>query len=333
MRAILNFRRGFPGLAEALSERGVTVVENDWAPDAGAGTGLAVCLVDFYEAVRAPWRSFGLHRRLRRMGAPLVALDRDAPWHKGVRTRRLRLARWLPLFDIYAAHSLQGATGFAPAQVYFPNAAWPRVYGLGNVTLPQLRDPTRYSWDVSFVGNIDAARYREHDGRVRFLAELDTRLRAGGRRVLIRDGAGLDAPGQVEVIQRSHINLSVGAACDHGGVRSWGLPERCYGVPACGGFLLCDQREHARDDFVTGREWVTYDDIDDCMRKIDHYLTHLDEARTIAEAAHARVMAHHTYHHRASLLLDLAKAWREGGSAAAVAVAGPYRQGAAEHEH
>ena len=329
MRAILNFRRGFPALAEALSGLGVSVIENDWAPDTAAN----VCLVDFYEAIRAPWRSLGLHRRLRRMRAPLIALDRDAPWHKGVRARRLRLARWLRLFDVYAAHSLQGTTGFAPAEVYFPNAAWPRVYGLGRVTLGQLRDPSRYSWDVSFVGNIDAARYREHTDRVRFLRELEARLRAGGRRVLIRDGAGLDAAGQVEVIQRTHINLSVGAACDHGGTRSRGLPERCYGVPACGGFLLCDQRGHASDDFIAGREWVAFDDLDDCVHKIDHYLTHPEAARAVAEAAHDRVMAHHTYGHRARMLLDLTQAWRDGGSAAATATAGQHQRGALLHAH
>lgn len=333
MRAILNFRRGFPALAEALTALGVTVVENDWTPDTAPGDDIAACLVDFYEAVRAPWRSFGLHRRIRRLGAPLVALDRDAPWHKGVRARRLRLARWLPLFDVYAAHSLQGATGFAPAQVYFPNAAWPRMYGLGSVTLAQLRDPSRYTWDVSFVGNIDAARYREHAGRVRFLAELEKRLRAAGRRVLVCDGAGLDAAGQVDLIQRSHVNLSVGAACDHGGVRSWGLPERCYGVPACGGFLLCDRREHARDDFVAGSEWVTFDDIDDCMRQIDHYLAHPDENRTIAESAHARVMAHHTYRHRARLLLDIGQAWRDGAATAVVDVAEKHRRSALADAH
>ncbi len=52
--------------------------------------------------------------------------------------------------------------------------------------------------------------------------------------------------------------MNIGAAADGEREKSWGLPERCYGIPACGGFLLSDERGHAANDFVVGRELVFF---------------------------------------------------------------------------
>ena len=97
-----------------------------------------------------------------------------------------------------------------------------------------------------------------------------------------------------------------GCACDAGAEPSWGLPERCYGVPACGGFLLSDARRHASEDFAID-EHAEYRDLEDCVSKIRHFLDHFGEARAIAERAHARVALDHGYRNRASRLLDFAR--------------------------
>ena len=91
---------------------------------------------------------------------------------------------------------------------------------------------------------------------------------------------------------------------------SWGLPERCYGVPARGGFVLADERQHAADDFDVSREWASYRDFEDCVARIRYFAAHFPETRAIAEAAHARVMREHTYEHRAQRLLRIADARR-----------------------
>lgn len=129
---------------------------------------------------------------------------------------------------------------------------------------------------------------------------------------LIDSSRGLEVAEQIRIIQSSRINLNHGAACDQGGERSWGLPERCYGIPASGGFLLSDQRRHAADDFVPGREWVDYADLDGCVALIHQFLARFDAARDIAEAAHARVMRDHTYARRAQTLIDAIGAWTPG---------------------
>lgn len=304
MRLVMPFRRPFAGLEEGLREAGCEI-DRAWT-----GQPASALVVDFCDAVRAPLRTWALRRAAGR-ALPLVAIARDAPWHKGVRRHKLWLAATLRPFDIYATHSLQQAERFARRPLYLPNAARTSQYRLGGLSLADLRDPARYRHQVSFVGNIDAERYREHRGRVDFLVALRERLARENICLDLIDGTrGLSGDEQARIIQASRINLNHGAACDGGGERSWGLPERCYGVPACGGFLLSDARRHAADDFVPDREWADYADFEACVARIRHFIAHPTAARDIAEAAHARVMACHTYRHRAQTLLDAIARWR-----------------------
>jgi spore maturation protein CgeB len=147
--------------------------------------------------------------------------------------------------------------------------------------------------------------------RAEFLGELARRLEPHGISASFLHSEGMPLSEQVDFIQRSRINLNYSAGADEGTEKSWGLPERCYGVQACGGFLLSDNRRHAADDFRLGDEWVAFESLDDCVAKIRHYVAHFDEARRIAEAAHARVMREHTYVNRARTLMDAAIAWKD----------------------
>jgi spore maturation protein CgeB len=88
------------------------------------------------------------------------------------------------------------------------------------------------------------------------------------------------------------------------------MPERCFGVPACGGFLLSDARKHASQSFIPGVEWVDFSDLEECIDKIKYYLANFPASRAIAEAAHARLVREHSYVHRAKTLVAAAKAWR-----------------------
>jgi spore maturation protein CgeB len=308
VKVALNFRKGFPALLEGFQALGCEVVENAWS--SAALQGVDACIIELYDGVRQPWTMWRLKNALRRGNVPLIALDRDAPWHKGVRSRKLWLFDRLGLLDIYATHALQNSRPFAPNVIYLPNAAWTGRYGLGEVTLEDMRQPGWYRHDVSFLGNLDAARYPEHRKRADFLSQLGLRLKMVGVNAYFRDSADMTPEQQVEIIQRSRINLNCGAACDNGPERSWGLAERCYGIPACGGFLLSDERRHARDDFALDAEWVFFNDLDDCVAKVCHYLKHPDQARAIAEAAHCRVMRDHTYQQRAERLIAEIRDWR-----------------------
>lgn len=301
---IFNFRKGFQPLKEAFEANGYRVAENEWAPAPQLAARCEAAIVNLYEAIRQPWNAVVLHRRLRAAGSPLIGVDRDAPWHLGIRWRRLALFRLLRPIDIYATHTLQPTWDFAPVKIYSPNAVWVRHFNLRGHSLEEMRNPNFYEYDVSFLGNLDGQRFKEHARREHFFKVLADRLAKLGIRYRFAQGTGVALPEQVNLIQRSRINLNYGAAADHGAVRSWGLPERCYGVPACGGFLLSDERKHASDDFDVASEWAGFTDLDDCVGKIQYWLAHFEDSRRIAEAAYARVRKHHTYELRARNLLS-----------------------------
>ena len=305
-KVLLNFRSGFAGMREGFEALGFEVEENLWTPRAAQLAGVTLCVADFVDCTRRMRRTLGLRRRLAGARVPFIALNRDAPFDRGVHRTRLAVMGWLKPFDAYASHSMQDAEKFARRSLYCPNAARESVYRATGEQLRAMRDPSAYAWDVSFFGNTDAQRYREHARRAAFLGELKMKLDALGIKVLFRDSAGMTAAEQIEMVRASRINLSTIAACDAGGETSWGLPERCYGVPACGGFLLSDRRRHAAEDFADG-ERAEYDGLEDCVARIRHFLAHFDEARAIAERAQARVARDHGYRNRAERLLDCAR--------------------------
>lgn len=314
-RLVLSaLKSGFEIHGDAFRNLGYEFEPHVEAPSKAQCGSAALCLVNLYDAARAPWAALRLRRILRSSGVPLIAVDRDAPWHLGLRVRRLKLLEWLSPFDIYATHTLQPTYRFAPAQLYCPNAVWTRHFNLHGRSLDEMRDPSFFKWDVSFVGNMDGRRFREHANRERFFTTLGQRLKSQGLRVLFRGSSGMSEQDQIETIQRSIINLNYRSSCDHrsrAGVEgSWGLPERCYGIPARGGFILSDQRRHAQDDFDLASEWADYSDMEDCIARIREFLADFPRTRRIAEAAHRRVMRDHTYERRAERLLNAAADWR-----------------------
>jgi len=305
MRLVMLFRRPFIELEEALCAAGCQI-DHEWR-----GQNADALVFEFCDAVRKFPKTW-VERLSVRGSIPLVAIARDAPWHKGVRKHKLWFAEKLKLFDIYATHSLQQAERFGRRTLYLPNAAHISRYNLGRFCLADLRVRTQYEYQISFVGNIDAEHYPEHRERLNFLLALRERLaRENIRLALIDTARGLDEAEQVRVIQSSQINLNYGAACDQGGEKSWGLPERCYGIPACGGFLLCDRRQHAAQDFEPETEWVDYTDLDSCVARIRHFLANPGDARDIAEAAYKKVVLSHTYRNRAESLISFIAQWKK----------------------
>ena len=304
-RVLMNFRGGFAGLREGFEALGCEVIENQWMPGRAALEGMELCIADFVDCARRVRRTLALRKRLAGARVPFIALNRDAPFNRGLHPARLAALRLLKPFDAYASHSMQDAARYAHRVLYCPNAARESVYRVSDAELAEMRDPSRYRWDVSFFGNIDVARYAEHARRTAFLEALKSRLDGSGISASFRHSSNISSEEQVAIIRSSRINLSTFAGCDAGAEPSWGLPERCYGVPACGGFLLSDRRRHAADDFAAD-ERAEYDGIDDCVRNIRYYLGHFGEARAIAERARARIARDHGYRNRAARLLDFA---------------------------
>lgn len=83
------------------------------------------------------------------------------------------------------------------------------------------------------------------------------------------------------------------------------LGPRAYEIPACGGFMLCDDsRAELRDVF--GDTVPTYDAGDPASleRQIRHYLTHPDQRDALRDAQYEAVRPHH-WRARAASILDI----------------------------
>ena len=298
-------------LMRALEASGVKVVRGVWEPDGALLERTDACFVSLYDCLKHPARVWRLKQALRRRGVPLVTWNIDAPGYMNKAPWRLALLERARLIDIYAAHSLADGRRFARTQLLLQNAARVEHYTLGGASLAELDDPARYRWDVGFFGAIDGARYKEYRARAGFFAALGPRLDERGIVHSIVDTlqTPLGFEEQRARIQATRINLNYGAGCEYGQEVGHGLPERCFGVPACGGFLLSDRKLHAADAFAPGTEWADYAGLDDAVAKIGHYLANFGEARAIAARAHARVMREHTYRHRAGQMLAAIARW------------------------
>lgn len=302
-------------LAGELRRRGLELrTAVDWAdlPRADSDR-LLGGFVWFYDCIRHPVTTWRYRNYLRRHGAPLFAWNQDAPHYLNRAKWRLDWLDRVRLLDIYATHTLADTKrSFSDTTLYLANAADPGRYDLAGKSLADLRNAADYLYDVSFFGAMDGKRYKEMRARQEFFTALAPRLEKLGVRFLFRESAGMSIADQVTLIQHSRINLNFGASCEYGAAFASGLPERCYGIPAAGGFLLCDKRTHARDDFTPGEDWAEFEGLDDCVERIRYWLAHWDAARDLAERCHARVLGTHTYAHRAEKLHNALLAWHDG---------------------
>jgi len=76
------------------------------------------------------------------------------------------------------------------------------------------------------------------------------------------------------------------------------IKGRNFEVPGCGGFLLTGQAEDLGSYYEIGKEIICFDDVDDLVDKVRHYLRHEDEREAIARAGYDRTLREHTYVHR-----------------------------------
>ncbi|MBF0418164.1 MAG: hypothetical protein HQL86_07950, partial [Magnetococcales bacterium] len=198
MKILMGFRRPHHALEDALIAQGVRLIP--WKPGATlpeAWEEVDAAVLDFTEAARHLLASYRLCRTLRGCGKPIAAINRDAPWNKGVRKRRIWVLRKLKLLDFYLTHSLQERSAMARQAVYFPNAADVRRYNLDGCTLEALRHIDQYRYTVTFIGNIDDRRYPEHRARMTRLRALGDMLARHGIELKLFEGTKLSEADQV----------------------------------------------------------------------------------------------------------------------------------------
>jgi len=81
--------------------------------------------------------------------------------------------------------------------------------------------------------------------------------------------------------------------------------QRVFDVPACGAFVLTDQRAQLFELFEPGREVVVYDRPEDIAGLAERYLHDTPARERVVQAARRRILAEHTYEHRLAQLLGV----------------------------
>jgi spore maturation protein CgeB len=203
--------------------------------------------------------------------------------------------------DTYVLDTLR-KTGLRNVR-YLPqctNAEVYRPYELGET------EKGLFCSDVSLVGS----RYAYRVKLLRGLAEFNIALWGRGwskvsdKRLLqsVR-GSDIRGPKKAKVFSGSAISLNPHHPLND--IR--GTNSRTFDIAACKGFQLSDDKEDMRDLLKPGEEVICFRTAEELEKLIGYYLSHPDERKQVAEAAHQRVLKDHTYFNRASEILDIVK--------------------------
>lgn len=288
-------------LLQALRADGVDVRATTWATLAPQD--LAGCQAfygNLFDEIKR-WPSFIAKRQMLRQAAvPYVFWNRDAPWNVGIKGRNYWFLKQLKPVDIYLAHSLQGAEDFGGKAFDFPNAAQAAYYE--STRLDTLNDESAYQYDVSFYGSAALGKDRNSRDRATFLAALKDRLCSENPQIRFKVVNTADEPmalaDQLAFIRTSKINLNLGAMCDLPGNPSWGLPERVFGIPAAGGFLMTENRKNLHSLFPDNT-YGQFQNLDEAVTNTLKILTDFRAMRHQANVLYQNVIYQHTYKRRA----------------------------------
>ena len=76
-------------------------------------------------------------------------------------------------------------------------------------------------------------------------------------------------------------------------------------IMGSGAFLLSNYQADFFDDFVSEEDFVYYESEEDCLHKINYYLTHEAERLQIASNAGGKIKDRHTFVHRVKTMLSV----------------------------
>lgn len=87
------------------------------------------------------------------------------------------------------------------------------------------------------------------------------------------------------------------------------LNQRCYDVPAAGGFLLTDDQPALNQQFEIGKEIIAFRSPEELVDKWEFFNRYGRERSKIIENGRRRILSEHTYRHRVREMLKMAESW------------------------
>uniref|UniRef100_UPI004055C5CB CgeB family protein n=1 Tax=Acetatifactor sp. TaxID=1872090 RepID=UPI004055C5CB len=101
------------------------------------------------------------------------------------------------------------------------------------------------------------------------------------------------------VFKSAKINLNISLRS----IKS-GIPLRAFDIMGAGGLLLTNYQTDFDDYFISGEDYLCYDNTKTLLDTIKYYLNHEDERAVIAANGFQKVASHHTYSHRIQEILS-----------------------------
>jgi spore maturation protein CgeB len=184
---------------------------------------------------------------------------------------------------------------------YLPMYCVPSLHHPVALTVEDVR---RFASPLSFVGS-------RYDYRERFVRELaDYPVRLWGRGwsrstdpTIRRMVAGGPVYGRDKLSVYGGSTLSLNH--HHPMNDIVGVNTRTFELAAAAACQLVDAKDDVARLFKAGEEVLTYRDLGELRRHIDHYLANPDEALAVGENARRRALAEHTLRHRLDAMLDV----------------------------
>ncbi len=84
-----------------------------------------------------------------------------------------------------------------------------------------------------------------------------------------------------------------------------GIPQRIFDIMVCGGFVVTNNQTELGDYFIKGTDLEVFNTSKELEEIVDYYLHREKERVQIAINGYKKILAHHTYNHRANEILKL----------------------------
>lgn len=223
---------------------------------------------------------------VRNMGIPVVNISMDD--RHAFRLRKVD-GKWMGTSGLIGAVDIVCTTAKecclwyqtegCPA-IYLPEASDPELYKPGTVTK---------EYDVCFVG----ANYGIRRKIVKAIEKKGIRVTSYGNGW---PNGRIDVKILPEIFSKSRVVLGVGTIghCTD----FYSLKMRDFDGPMSGSFYLTHDNPDLYELYDIGKEIVTYRNPEECVNKVEYYLTHPDERETIAKAGKEKAIKNHTWEKR-----------------------------------
>lgn len=163
-------------------------------------------------------------------------------------------------------------------------------------------DKRKYNCEICFIGTA----YPERVEVLLGLKDYDVKIFGWGgwekTQLADRYFGPLNATESVKAYRCAKICLNTNTVPATNGVN-----VKTFEIAAAGGFQISDWRKDIENIFIPDKEIVIFRDLDDLRSRVDYYLKHENERRTIARAGHERLLKDHTLKQRAMQIINLLK--------------------------